>query len=156
MSEPGGRVRIDDHERLLTVLDSAWAHGRGRVVVLDGEPGIGKTTLLDQLRRSASDHFVVLSGSVDRAGVGRPFGPLLDAFTEAAASAPAEIAAAFGKLRPAAVDALAPELRDRRSPLQQVPDERVRLVDGLAALLLAWSDHAPLLLVGDDAQMIDV
>src|SRR5262245_45622997 len=98
MGERPGGGRVEDHERLVGVLDAACETGRGAVVVVDGEPGIGKTTLLEDVRRRAAPRLVVLSGAVDRAGVGRPFGPLLDALDTSASGAPDEIAAAFRDL----------------------------------------------------------
>jgi DNA-binding CsgD family transcriptional regulator/tetratricopeptide (TPR) repeat protein len=52
--------------------------GRGRVVLLHGEAGIGKTSLVDALRAAPPDGTRVLIGSCDAMSTPRTLGPLRD------------------------------------------------------------------------------
>ena len=52
--------------------------GRGRVVLLHGEAGIGKTSLVNALRAEPSDGARVLVGSCDAMSTPRTLGPLRD------------------------------------------------------------------------------
>src|SRR3954471_21234337 len=57
--------------------------GDGRLVLVDGEAGVGKTSLLDEFvlrQRASRRHFDVrlLWGGCDALGTPRPLGPLVD------------------------------------------------------------------------------
>jgi DNA-binding CsgD family transcriptional regulator len=54
------------------------ASGRGRVVFLGGEAGIGKTALVQRFAQVVSAKARVLSGACDPLSTPRPLGPLLD------------------------------------------------------------------------------
>ena len=54
------------------------AQGRGSVVLVTGEPGIGKTALVARFARDHSDQGRVLWGSCDDLAIARPFGPFRD------------------------------------------------------------------------------
>jgi DNA-binding CsgD family transcriptional regulator len=54
------------------------ASGRGRFVVIGGEAGVGKSTLVDAFSAGAADHARVLRTSCDALSTPGPFGPLLD------------------------------------------------------------------------------
>jgi len=53
-------------------------HGRGRVALLAGEAGIGKTSLVEAFCAETRDGVRVLWGSCDAVVPARPFGPLAD------------------------------------------------------------------------------
>ena len=56
----------------------AAARGDGRVVLVTGEPGIGKTTLVTRFVRDLGDGARVLIGTCDDLSVPRPLGPIRD------------------------------------------------------------------------------
>jgi tetratricopeptide (TPR) repeat protein len=58
------------------------AHGRGRVVLVSGEAGIGKTALLRQFRDELPRRFTRLWGTCDALFTPRPLGPLLEPVAE--------------------------------------------------------------------------
>lgn len=54
------------------------ARGAGRVVLLGGEAGVGKTTLIHRFATGLDEHSRVLRGWCDPLSAPRPFGPLID------------------------------------------------------------------------------
>ncbi len=124
-------------ERISRLIDDA-ARGRGAALVLRGEAGIGKSSLLDHARSRTTSTVISTSGTeaesaIPFAGLGdvlRPLLGLLDSLAEPHATA---VRAVLGLAEPRPVD---------------------RLTLGAASLsLLAAS--APLLVVVDDAHWLD-
>ncbi len=62
----------------LTEARAAAARGQGRVVVVTGEAGIGKTSLVTRFLRDEGPGSRVLLGTCDDLSIPRPLGPLLD------------------------------------------------------------------------------
>ena len=91
------------------------ASGRGGVVIVSGEAGVGKTALLRQFRGELPRRVTVLWGSCDPLFTPRPLGPLLEPATELGGE-PAELAATGAKpfdiaiALAAALGAIAPAL----------------------------------------------
>ena len=68
--------RHDQLTRLRGALDTAVA-GAGRLALLTGEAGVGKTALVEQLSRCGTDAWV-WAGSCEQLFTARPLGPLAD------------------------------------------------------------------------------
>ena len=64
--------------RLATAADEALA-GKRRIVWIAGEPGIGKTTLLDHFAGSRTDFVVARGQCVEQFGASEPYLPVLEA-----------------------------------------------------------------------------
>jgi predicted ATPase/DNA-binding CsgD family transcriptional regulator len=74
-------VELLEREEALATLAEAResaAHGRGRVVLVTGEPGIGKTALVERFVRDLGDGARVLLGTCDDLSIPRPLGPIRD------------------------------------------------------------------------------
>jgi predicted ATPase len=69
--------RSEELESLRGALAAAEAGGGGRLILVAGEAGIGKTALLRELCRRA-DRSRVMWGACDALHTPRPLGPLLD------------------------------------------------------------------------------
>ncbi|PQA86426.1 helix-turn-helix transcriptional regulator [Hyphococcus luteus] len=69
--------REDSLERFGSLLASA-DKGRGGIALVDGEAGIGKTSMLDALRRRINDDHPVIWGGCDALFTPRPLGPIQD------------------------------------------------------------------------------
>ena len=69
--------RDSELDELRAAVQEATA-GRGRVVLLHGEAGIGKTSLVNALRAEPPDGVRVLVGSCDAMSTPRTLGPLRD------------------------------------------------------------------------------
>jgi DNA-binding winged helix-turn-helix (wHTH) protein len=135
--------------------------GHGRIVLLTGEPGIGKTRTAEKLAEWAakrSARLLASSGQTTQSGV--PYGSWLGILRSLVDLT--DDASLRGRLRGAAVElaGLIPELRirvpDLAEPAAGSPDDlRFRLLDAVASLLRAAGSDRPLVLILDDIQSAD-
>jgi DNA-binding CsgD family transcriptional regulator len=75
-----------ERDTLLAQLTTEWTSasaGAGRLVFVEGEAGIGKTSLLRAFARSLDGHAPVLSGACEGLRTPRPLGPLHDIAAQA-------------------------------------------------------------------------
>ena len=152
--------RTAELARLGQRLEEARA-GRGGVVLLAGEPGIGKTRTLEELaERARTAGTLVLWGRCYEGEAARPWGPFAEALGEFVRTAAEETlrgvlgpeAAPLSKLVPA-VRARMPALPE---PVALEPyEERVRLLDTVTQFLLALAVRVPTVLVLDDLHWAD-
>lgn len=138
--------------KLSAALDDACA-GRGRVAMLVGEPGIGKTRAIEELARLAQERGAVMLVARCYEGDGAPaFWPWTQVLRAALRSVP-EV-----PLDATATDVaeLLPELRARASDAA-IGDEqaRFRLFDGVATHLRNAASRAPLVIALDDLHWAD-
>ena len=80
LSPPRTSPFIGRHEELTRVMNcyAAAREGQAHVVLVAGEPGIGKTRLLDEIAaRAAHDGAIVLCGGASEAEGMPPFLPFL-------------------------------------------------------------------------------
>ena len=72
-------------ERERAVLDASVADlraGRGRILVIVGEAGLGKTRMLEELRTAVGDEAAWLEGRCASYGAEAPYGPFVDVLRE--------------------------------------------------------------------------
>lgn len=152
--------RESELRELLAGLDDAVA-GRGRLYLLVGEPGIGKSRLGEELIRVARARGVnVLVGRCWEAGGAPAYWPWVQALRPYVRDAdPDELRAQLGA---GAVDVgqIVPDLRERLADLPEAEGldaegARFRLFDATAQFLRNASRARPLLLVLDDLHAAD-
>jgi DNA-binding CsgD family transcriptional regulator len=76
-----GDMDLLERDAALGTLESAFEHarrGQGRVVLVSGEPGIGKTSLVEHFGQQQRSDVRVLWGGCDALLTPRPLGPLHD------------------------------------------------------------------------------
>lgn len=143
-------------------LEAAWAAVRERglrVVVLAGEPGIGKTRLVREFARTAHERgATVLAGSCHEETL-VPYQPFVEALRHyVACCPPAELAVQVTPRR-AQLAAIVPELEDPRAPYGPTglgaEQERFRLFETVSSLLADAAHLRPLVLFLDDLHWAD-
>lgn len=158
----GGResAQLIGRERELTLIERTLdelSGGAASVLAIRGEPGIGKTALLEALReRAEARELLVLGGRAAEFEPGLPFAVFVDAlddylgalnprrFAPLDRSSMTELASVFPSLT---------ELVEER-PLG-LPDERYRSHRAVSAILELLAERRPLVLVLDDVQWAD-
>ncbi len=148
--------RSDAWDLLMSVWKSL-RRGQGRLVVIQGDAGVGKSRLADDfLRWAAAEGATVLRGEGYDPRAGVPYGPVAAALR---ASLDAPGLAGTDPEWLAEVGRLLPELR-RRFPALPTPPEgdataRWRLFEGLAQVVLALAEERPVVFLVDDLQWCD-
>jgi DNA-binding SARP family transcriptional activator len=134
-------------------LEAARTGRADRMLFFVGDPGIGKTRVLDELCQSAqAAGGRVLRGRGFEAEMVRPYGAWIDALRSAAlGKLPPSLAAELARLLPE-VSAAAPS----EEPVGNEAAARARLYDAVARLLSTIAQPgSPLVLVLDDLQWLD-
>jgi predicted ATPase/class 3 adenylate cyclase len=149
--------RGSEHERLIEKLAAARS-GHGSVVLLAGEPGIGKTRLTEELCERAASSATVIRGNCYQEAA--PFGPWIEALRSLVEQLSAE------ELRLALADrapdiiAVIPEMKRRlpevREEASLEPEsQRARFIESIVAFISNAADRRPLTLVFDDLHWCD-
>ena len=142
-------------------LGEVWleaVEGRGRLVLVSGEAGVGKTRLAATAASAAGDGATVLLGRCYESATHEPFGPVIAALRGAAESIDLfDLDVPGVWMRELA--RLLPELGEGRSDGEPVPldgiRDRDRLFEAVRAVLGAIAEHRPVLWVVDDLQWAD-
>ena len=168
LSRYTGRER--EHERLDQWL-AELGDGRGRFVTVVGDPGLGKSRLVFELRRAAEHDATVLEGHCESYGTVTPYHAFLDVIRqafgvrsddapEAAVPKVAAAATAFGT----DVEARVPVylyLLSVRSAAHALPPNvtqdqlRVAILDGMQSLVAAVTRRRPVVLLLEDWHWAD-
>jgi class 3 adenylate cyclase len=152
------RFQFVGRQAELAVLRRAWKEasaGQRHLVVVIGEPGVGKTRLITEFSRAAhAGGATVLFGRCDE-DLGVPYQPFVEALAHFCANVPTpQLQTLLG--HPAGeLVRLLPELSERLPglppPVGSDPETEVyRLFEGVAGWLGAASTASPLLLLLDD------
>jgi DNA-binding SARP family transcriptional activator len=152
--------RDSELAELVAGLDDAFA-GRGRLFLLAGEPGIGKSRLAEELiGRAAGRGARVLVGRCWEAGGAPAYWPWVQSLRAYVREAPPDVLRR--ELGPGAADLaeILPELRQRFPDLPEPPSPvseggRFRLFEAASSLLLSATRDRPLVLVLDDLHAAD-
>ncbi|HHS97626.1 MAG TPA: tetratricopeptide repeat protein [Chloroflexi bacterium] len=153
--------RREERAALLAHLDAALA-GHGRLVLLEGEAGVGKTRLLQEIARDASWRGVqVLWGQNAGPEPPAPYQPLAEALESALS--PLRVEQLSALLEPACLQEivrLIPSLAEwlpglEPAPALQPQQEQERFLEALTRVLLGLAQIAPHLLIIEDLQWAD-
>ena len=145
----------------LRVLWKEAVSGQRRVVLLSGEPGVGKTRLAVDFACEVyhSEGAVVLFGRCDE-HIRAPYQPVAEAIQHFVAHAPDDVlrhhTEAWGGRLAGWAPALLVRVPDAPAPLATDPEtDRLRLFDAATALLVDAAGDDPVVLVLDDVHWAD-
>ena len=147
-------------ERLSAKLGEAL-NGRGSVAMVRGEPGIGKTRMLEEFTdRAREGGAVVLRGACYDGEWQPPYGPFAGAIADYAHHAERATLAAVLSGRASIIARISPALSEILGPIPEPmalskEEERFRLFDAVAQFLIAVSQRTPLVLILDDLHWAD-
>jgi DNA-binding NarL/FixJ family response regulator len=161
-TRPG--VALVGRVRELSILRSqveVAADGRASVVLVAGEPGIGKTRLMEEAAtRAANEGVVILRGGASQAEAMPPYLPFLEALGQhVRATAPERLREQAGETA-SILARILPELATRLGALPAdyplPPDQaRLRLYEAVGAFLAAIASSSALILLLDDLHWAD-
>ena len=135
--------------------------GQGSLVLVAGEPGLGKTRLVSELAIDTADRGLqVLTGRAYETEGMPPYLPFIEALNQRIRGrTQEELREDLGETAPY-VAKLVPELRQCLPDVRELPAldpqaERYRLFEGVTDFLINVADHTPLLLFLDDLHWAD-
>ena len=132
--------------------------GEGRLLLVDGDPGVGKTRLVvDLVRKVAADGALVLWGRCDEDPVA-PFQPFAEALGRYFQSLSADVISRMPDWQLAELARLVVRMREYAPPEPERGDpesDRFRFFEAVAATCNELSDDGSILLVIDDLHWAD-
>jgi tetratricopeptide (TPR) repeat protein len=152
--------RVEELAALRAAIEAAL-RGQASLVMLVGEPGIGKTRLAEAAGEYARRRGVqVLVGHCYEGEAASPYSSFVEAIREHVSTRPDDVLKAEMGDGAGIVAKLVPEIRKRISDLTPLPpadptDERMRLFDSVVSWLTNASKANPIMLVLEDLHWAD-
>ena len=148
----GRETELEQLDAALDALDD----GRPAYITLEGEPGIGKTRLLGELRaRAEQRRHVVLAGAAAEFESEIPFSVWVDALDAYVVSQNFAEHESWDEELGAELAQVFPSLKGSNGAAAAIPDERYRAHRAVSRLLCLIADERPLVLVLDDLHWSD-
>jgi tetratricopeptide (TPR) repeat protein/transcriptional regulator with XRE-family HTH domain len=156
-AHPIGPLIGREHElhRILGAAERA-VDGVGGLVLVSGEPGVGKTRLAQEVTTHLREReFLVAIGRCYEPQQAVPYYAFLDALATAHALAPPPIRAGAGRRWPYLGYLLPDELGVRPVASDPSPDDQARLCRAVTGFLLALAESRPVAILLDDLHWMD-
>ncbi|MCH8229565.1 MAG: AAA family ATPase [Chloroflexi bacterium] len=151
--------RVQEMAELKVALDDALV-GRGGLVMLAGEPGIGKTRLTEELTAIAKDRGALVAwGACYEGGSAPPYWPWTQVIRSLLTEPSVAVMNAL-ETRGAVIADIVPEIDDMLPDMQPAPEvdptqARFRLFDSVTSFLNEVAISQPVILVIDDLHWAD-
>lgn len=153
-----GLVGRDEELETLDRLIAEAGEGEFRLLQVEGEPGIGKSRLLDELAdRTDGGGWLVRRGSAAEFESELPFGPVIDALDPYLTALDPQSVNRLGSETTEVLAEVFPALASRRNKDRgpAIASERFRIHIAIRELLERLSGRAPLALILDDVHWAD-
>lgn len=148
-------ARREELGRVLDALKAAEG-GSGRLVLLAGEPGIGKTRLAQEASVHAWErHFLVATGRCYEAQSGVPFYPFLEALSTLHEEAPPGVREAIPERWPYLARLLPDHFPSQTGATSESQEESQRLLRAVTGFVREISAGSPVVLFLDDLHCVD-
>ncbi len=153
--------RIEEHERL-RASSREVRDGSRRVVLLSGEPGIGKTRLAAHAALEAHDDGFAVCWGAAAEYLSAPYGPWIQALSHYVEHGPEAVLAAHVDRHGGEIARLLRGSLDKRMagvPMPQQADpetDQYLMFEAVVGLLQAAGEHSPVVLVLDDLHWADI
>lgn len=147
-------ARDEEFDRILAAI-KAVEGGFGRLVLLAGEPGVGKTRLAQEVTLKARNHsFIMATGRCYEPESTVPFYPFLEALATLHAVCPADVREMIPRRWPE-VQSLLPNSGAAANAGSDGSEEQQRLFWAVTGFLQAVSHERPVVLLLDDLHWAD-
>jgi DNA-binding SARP family transcriptional activator len=150
--------RTHERERLISRLTEVQ-HGAGRLALVSGEPGIGKTRLCEELSAHARDNNVQIVWARGWEGDGAPaFWPWVQVLRALAEETPTDVLTRAIEGGAADIARVVPDYSRFVTVVEDAPDAesaRFRFFEAVSALLGELARRRPIVLVLDDLHWAD-
>ena len=146
---------------LLIGLVARLTTGSGHAILIEGEPGIGKSRLMSEIMRYAeAQGMPTLATNCYEIERAIPYQPVIDLVTRALERASSKALRKLAPVSLAELAALVPAVRERFPQLPRLSDDfpearQARLSRAVGQLLEALQEDRPLILTVDDVQWAD-
>jgi len=148
-------AREQEFDQILASIQSV-ERSLGRLVLLAGEPGVGKTRLAQEVTLKARNHgFVMASGRCYEPEASVPFFPFLEALATLYSLAPDSINTALPDRWPDVQRLLPTPSHSQQSLLSEGQEEQQRLFWAVTGFLQAIAAERPVALLLDDLHWAD-
>ena len=153
--------RLHELETLHGTLDQAFG-GRGQIVMVAGEPGIGKTRIAQELARHAEEHgALVLWGRCHEEAGAPPYWPWVQIFREALSGADQRMVLADIGIGASDMADILPEIHDLApglepsARLEDAAQARFRMFESIRQFIASLNSDRTVMLVLDDLHWAD-
>jgi len=149
--------RTTEMQKLRTAFEDAL-QGKSSVVALQGEEGIGKSRLMQELAAYANSKGVVaLSGRASQDGP--PYGPWVEVARQYVAQAPGELLRRMLRANASELVRLVPDIAVKLGTIPPLraggQQDKTQFYEAVTQFFIAMSKAAPLLLLFDDMHYVD-
>ncbi len=148
-------AREAELKRVLAAAD-ATATGNGRLVLISGEPGVGKTRLAQEVMLTVRNRrFLVAAGRCYEQQRSVPFCPFIDILSTLHSSSPESIRADVALRWPYLLRLLPDVGGESSAQPTNKPDDQIRLFRAVTGFLHSVSDQFPVAIFLDDLHVAD-